>query len=154
MVGNNLKTIQFSETQKKEILNALNNLEKLLKPFIINLTPRQKDKTPDIQVATLPFVTRVIQHIDNNGASVPVTFNADLLKSDLNTLSVLSECYFRLSGISELINDTIKLIGNEAYKFALQYFNFMENSAKLKDENAQEIYEDLKAYLVKPPEEP
>jgi len=93
---------------------------------------------------TIPFVAKVIEYADAEPEFVPGYMDVPELKKDFQATETINQMYRPLVQIVSNLNDTLMLCGGEAYKAALQFYNYVKGAAKNNVPDAKVIYDDLK----------
>jgi len=115
-----------------------------LKPYLIALSKEERKKLPKMGDRTIPFVEKVIEYATAQPEFVPPYMDIPELKNDFNAVTTLNQVYRPLNQIDSNLNDTLLLSGSEAYKAALQFYNYVKQAAKNNVPDAKVIFEELK----------
>lgn len=114
-------------------------------PWLISLTPEERNASNRIGARSYPFVSKVIEYDETHPEYMPTYVDRAELKKDfklwgeLNTMIRISEL------LTESISDTAIQAGNEAMEAALAYYASVRNAAKRNAAGAQTIYDNLKS---------
>ncbi len=142
-IDNKVK-IQFTAEQKTSIDGAIKLLKDTLGPVLISLTPDEKKSMLILGGKTLSFVNKNLMYSNQNPEFIPSYLNQNEWTIDMEAWNNLAPINSQLKELSSLLNDTIALCGNEAYRQALTYYNNVKQAAKDNVPSAKPIYEELK----------
>jgi hypothetical protein len=136
--------IEFTEEQKTAINAALKSLKDTLGPVLTSLTPDEKKSMLILGDKSLSFVNKNLMFSKQNPEFMPSYLDQNEWSIDLLAWSDLALIGSQIKELNSLINDTIALCGNEAYRQALTYYNNVKQAAKDNVPSAKPIYEELK----------
>ena len=142
-------SIEIVPADLQKILDAMGVIANTFKPYLIALTPEERQRIPKMSDATLPFVQKALDYASTNPSFVPAYIDVSELKTDLVAVNVLAEVQRPLAQISQSLEDTMMLCGSEAYIAALAFYNSVKLAAKLKVPGAESIYEELSTRFAK-----
>ena len=140
----NVVSVQIPAPQMKEILQKTQELQALLKPYTIALTPKNRQEGLKMSDKSLPFVEKVAEYAQSKPDFTPPFMAVEELKIDLKAVNDLTQVYRELNQLNQNLNDTIMQSGSEAFAEALAYYNSVKQAAKMQRPNAKAVYEDLK----------
>lgn len=123
---------------------ALQQVQTILAPYVIALTPDQRKTIPKMSDGTEPFVAKVVEYADDDPQFLPPFVNKEEFEKDWNAVSGLLPLLRTCTQIADTLNDTAMLAGSEAYISALSYYNSVKQAAKVNVPDAKAIYEDLR----------
>lgn len=127
----------------------LNEVTKILNPYLIALTPIERHDLPKMSDGTLPFVQKCLDYCQANPEFAPSYINFTGLAEDMKTYEQLQPIFRMIVQLENKLNDTTMEAGAESYVSALSYYNSVKNAAKYDAPGAKAIYEDLKKRFVK-----
>ena len=138
--------IDFNITtaEKAAILQAITDLNNLLKPLLIALDPKEKQSLPKMSDKSIPFVEKVMQYMKSDAQFVPSYINVTDTDNDYKAFSDLREFLRPLAQITSNLDDTAVMAGSETWQAALTYYNAVKQAAKMGVPDAKAIYEDLR----------
>lgn len=136
-------SIEIPEADLQAIKAALQQIQGLLEPYVIALTPEQRKSIPKMSDGSGPFVDKVMDYAVNNSEFLPAFVSLGELQRDWNATSGLMPLLRMVDQIHDTMSDTAMLAGSEAYKGALSYYNSVKQAAKMNAPDAKAIYEDL-----------
>jgi hypothetical protein len=142
-------SIEIPPADLQAIKAALQQVQGLLAPYVVALTPEQRKTIPKMSDGTEPFVDKVMDYAVNNSEFLPAFVSLGELQKDWNATSGLMPLLRMVDQIQDTMSDTAMLAGSEAYKGALSYYNSVKQAAKMNAPDAKAIYEDLRKRFEK-----
>ena len=139
----NLVSLSISESELAEIRKAIEILQKVLSPHLLELTASERESIPKMGDKTVAFVTKATEHAEANTKLVPAFVDVEELRKDLGAIEILRPLFNSLNQLSKGLDDTMTVAGSEAYISALAFYQSVKVGAKLNVAGAQEIYNDL-----------
>jgi len=136
------------------------NEAKALFPFLINLTPEERQALPKMGNDKQPFVTKALSYAQADARIAPPFVSLAELQKDRGLALKLIEVIQQVKPWLQALEDTQMAVGSEAYVTALAIYNSAGQAAKHNVTGASAIYEDLKSYFEQsgggttPPPEP
>lgn len=144
MSNENIVSIQLPEKDLQKVLESLKTINEVLSPYLLALTPQERQNLPKMSDKTFPFVEKSLEYCKSNPEFAPAYMNIEELSIDLKAVEDLTQIYRIVEQLSEGLNDTIMLSGSEAYTSALTYYNSIKQATKINVPKAKAIFEDLK----------
>ena len=123
---------------------ALQQVQSILAPYVIALTPEQRKTIPKMSDGTEPFVAKVIEYAADAPQFLPPFVNREEFDKDWQAISGLLPLLRLCTQIEDTLSDTSMMAGSEAYVSALSYYNSVKQAAKVNAPDAKAIYEDLR----------
>lgn len=139
----NIISIQIPEADVKQVLEYLSKIQEILKPYLIALSPDERQKMLKMGDKTVSFVEKTLDYVKSNPEFVPVYMNVGEFEKDTVAVKNLVGMLNPIMQLEQGINDTEMLAGSEAYTAALIYYNSVKQAAKNNIPNAAAIYDDL-----------
>ena len=138
--------INFNITtaEKAAILQAITDLNNLLKPLLIALDPKEKQSLAKMSDKSIPFVEKVMQYMKSAPQFVPAYIEVTDAENDFKAFEDLREFLRPLAQISSNLDDTAVMAGSEVWQATLAYYNSIKQAAKMGVPDAKAIYEDLR----------
>jgi hypothetical protein len=146
----NSVSIEIPASEMDKVLDALKTIDAVLKPYLVALTPTERQTLPKMSDKTTPFVEKCLEYAQTNPQFAPSYMNVGELLIDMKAISDLTKILRPIEQLNENLNDTTMLSGSEAYTAALTYYNSVKQAAKMNVPNAKTIYEDLVKRFEKP----
>jgi hypothetical protein len=116
----------------------------LLKPYLIALTPAERQEIPKMGPKTLNFVEKSHEYAHENPSLVPNYLEMSEFDTDFADAHGLWTLYNRITQLQEGISDTQMTAGSEAYQAALIFYNSAKVAASQGIHGAKAVYEQLK----------
>ena len=145
----NSVSIDISEEDLTEIHNAIATLKAKLSPYLIAITPAERQAVPKMSDGTIPFVEKAMDYAREDAQFLPPYTDLDEVHKDWNAVKNLVPMLRDIQQVESNLNDTVMVAGSEAYLGALSYYNSVKYATKLNVADAKIIYEDLKQRFQK-----
>ncbi|AFL85271.1 hypothetical protein Belba_2728 [Belliella baltica DSM 15883] len=137
-------SIEIPEADLAAAKAALEQVQSILAPYVIALTPDQRRTLPKMSDGTEPFVAKVVEYANDDPQFLPPFVDKGEFDKDWRAISGLLPLYRLCNQIADNLSDTTMLAGSEAYVSALSYYNSVKQAAKVNVPDAKAIYEDLR----------
>lgn len=131
----NRVSFSLSETDRQDILAALNVLDKKLLPLLVELAQGEARELPTMGDKSYAFVFKALEYAKQYPEYAGLIDVAEFEK-DVNTVGQLREFYVPLSQLTKKVHDTMTLAGSEAYVSGLTYYGSSKEGVKRKLPNA------------------
>lgn len=142
-MNENRISLKFTDTEIRQINEAIGTLVGLLTPKLVALSAAEKKRLSKISDDSIPFNEKVAQYVVSNPEFVPMFRTADDFLTDFSSFKHLRGFIRLLEQIYGNMQDTSMLAGSEADEFARAYYGAVGQAAKMSIPNAQAIYDDL-----------
>ena len=116
----------------------------LLKPYLIALTPDERQEIPKMGPKTLNFVEKSHAYAHENPEFVPPYLQMGEFDTDFADAHGLWVLYNRIRQVEEGVSDTQMTAGSEAFQAALIFYNSVKVAASQNISGAKAVYEELK----------
>lgn len=143
MPDDNRISAALTEANKTAILQKITEIRALL-PFLVNLTPDERQTLPKLGEKTLGFDEKCAGYMAANPKLVPGFVDVDELGKDRALRSPLAEVVRELDALTQSVDDTVTLVGHEIYMSELAFYQNVRQAAKRGIGGAQPIFDDLK----------
>jgi len=127
----------------EEIIKRLDQARAML-PFLINLTPDERQTIPKMGDKTFPFVDKTLEYAALNANLIPPYLDVAELRRDFDLAKQLSQIQNAIAQFHEAVSDTALALGSEAYTASLAFYNSVKTATKSNVPGTNSIYEDLK----------
>ncbi len=127
-----------------QVTDHVTQIQTLLQPYLLALTPEQRQILPKMKDKTVSFVSKALEYANANSQFAPAYLDVKSLADDINTVSELTPVKNPLASLSMQLNDTVMIAGSEAYVAALTFYNSVKQAARRNVPGAKAIYDDLK----------
>jgi hypothetical protein len=131
------------------VTTRLNEIVELMRPYLIALTPAERQELPKMSDGTLPFVQKCLGYCQTNPEFAPPFINFDELAADMKVFEQLLPMYRMVVQLENKLSDTSMQAGAESYLNALSYYNSVKYAAKMNTPGAKAIAEDLSKRFVR-----
>jgi len=128
------------EQAQAKIVEAAN----LLKPYLLALTPAEKQELPKMGPKTLNFVEKSHEYAHENPTLVPPYLEMGEFDTDFADAHGLWKLYNHVRQLQDGISDTQMTAGSEAFQSALVFYNSVKVAASNGVKGAKAVYEELK----------
>ncbi|WP_162342896.1 hypothetical protein [Cyclobacterium salsum] len=150
MSTKNSISIQIPEAELQTARDALNTIKAILSPYLVALSPSERQTIPKMGDGTVPFVEKTMEYAQEDGQFLPPFLDLEEMDKDWNVVKSLMPVLRDIQQLNSNLNDTVTLAGSEAYVGALGYYNSVKYGAKMNAADAKVIYEDLRQRFEKP----
>lgn len=140
----NVVSVQIPDKELQTIKDKATELQDLLKPYLIGLSPEDRQRGLKMSDKSLPFVEKAAEYAKSKPEFTPPFMEVEELAIDLKAVNDLTQVYREVDQLCRGLNDTIMQSGSEAFAEALAYYNAVKQAAKMNRPAAKAIYEDLK----------
>lgn len=140
----NVVSVQIPEKDLETIMKKAQELQNLLKPYLIALRPEERQRGLKMSDKSLPFVEKAAEYAKTCPDFTPPYMEVEELAIDIKAVNDLTQVYRQVDQLCQGLNDTIMQSGSEAFAEALAYYNSVKQAAKMNRPNAKAVYEDLK----------
>jgi hypothetical protein len=140
--------VTISKEEVKKALNSLETIKGTLNPYLAKLSPEERTKIPRLTSNTVQFIKKSIDYISSSDCFTPNFIDIEELRSDYETIKLLTKIIEPLNQLCSDLNDTILLSGREAYKSSLNYYYSIEEETRI-NPKAKLIHKELSVNLDK-----
>ena len=137
---------ELTPAQYDAIVVKINELKVQL-PFLINLTPEERQSLPKMGDSKQPFVTKALQYAQSFPQIAPPFISLPELAKDRTLALTMLQLIQLLKPFVESLEDTQMAVGSEAYVASLSIYNSAGQAAKANVAGAGAIYDDLKSHF-------
>jgi hypothetical protein len=132
-----------------DVNQRLIEIETALKPYLIALSPDERQSLPKMSDKTYPFVEKTMDYTTSAPQFAPPYMDTEGLVNDMKVHGQLTPLYRLVKMLIDGLDDTTMAAGAESYVCALTYYNSVKQAAKMDIPGAKSIYEDLSKRFVK-----
>jgi len=122
----------------------------LLQPYLLALTPAEKQELPKMGPKTLNFVEKSHQAAHENLSLVPPYLEMGAFDVDFADAHGLWKLYNRIRQLEESVADTQMTAGSEAFQAALVFYSSVKVATSNGVKGAKAVYEELKKRFPRP----
>lgn len=143
MPNDNRISATLSAADKTTILTKITEIRALL-PFMINLTPAERQELPKLGDKTLAFDEKCKTYMAQNPTLVPGFVNVTEVDKDRALRLPLNDVLRELTALCEAVGDTTLLAGSEIYMADLAFYQNVRQAAKRGVVGSNSIYDELR----------
>lgn len=120
-----------------QALKQVRDARALLAPYLISLTPDERESIPKMGDKSLAFVTKAAEYAQSLPKLMPQYLDVDAFLIDASVSSDLLELYLEVNGFGLDVDSTRMEAGSEGYTAALVAYNALKTAATLNQPGAQ-----------------
>ena len=143
MTNNNRISLAIPQETVDQVKQLYSQIHSILAPYLLNLSVEERMELPKMGEKSIPFVTKGSEYLGNRDNSVPEYIDKNGLVIDLTGFETIRQILQIAQPTIDLLDDTMKLCGSEAYVTVLMYYNYLKGAAKAGVPGAKTIYDDL-----------
>ena len=132
----------ITDAQRSAVFAAIATIEQNL-DFLVNLTPKQRQKLPKMGNSSQSFVSKAMEIAANNPQFVPPYANLAAMSKDYDLAVRLQGIQMQLASLSEKVTNTQIAAGSEAYVTALALYTSLKAAAKANVPGAKVLADEL-----------
>ena len=132
----------ISEANRTTILQSLGLISSTL-PFLVNLTPAERQALPKMGNLTQSFVSKALEIAANNSQFVPPYVDVDAMRKDYELAVAMQAIEMQTASLLEKLYDTRLAAGSEAYVTALTIYNSLKAASKINAPGAKALVAEL-----------
>jgi hypothetical protein len=151
MSTRNQLSISIPEETIAAVLENLQNCKNLLDPYVLALTPEERQSILKMGDKTVATVLKTKDYVVSNPQFVPSYMNVEEFVADATVVNQLTPITNLATQLSRNVEDTIMVAGSEALQEALLYYGQVKEAASKGIPSAEPIYDDLKQRFAKKP---
>jgi hypothetical protein len=144
MSKENRISITIPPADLQAVQQALANIQAILAPYVVAMTPEDRKKILKMGDSSEPFVSKVMDYAISDPQFLPPYMQVAEMKKDWEAVVNLLPVFRVLQQLDDNLSDTVMLAGSEAYEAALAYYGSVKMAANMNIPGAKAIYDDLK----------
>jgi hypothetical protein len=133
----------LSDDDRAAINAAVATLNDKLLPRLAQLTPADRRNLPKMGDKTVAFVRKAADYARGNPGFAPAYFSTTGMDDGLSVIDELTPLVRRLGQVVQALDDTVLLVGSDAYTGGLSYYQSVKGAAKARHPGALPIADDL-----------
>lgn len=141
---NNLHNKTIPTDVLKQATDKLNEINALLKPYLLTLTPDERKYILKKGDKSDSFVNKALEYTKTNPEFIPQFLNASDFEIDVTDADNLIGIISMATQLYNGLDDTAMIAGSEGYYAALAYYNSVQMAVSQNIPGAKAIYEELK----------
>lgn len=138
----NLIDAQLSTENENLAIQKLKETESLF-PFMVKLSPQERQTLPKMGKKTLDFVERSMVYARENPELVPPYMSIEAQERDMELSKQVQRVLAILEPFCEKLRDTHMLLGSEAYATSRVFYTTVKGAAKAGVPGSETIANDL-----------
>ena len=142
----NYISAQLTNEKMEKIKSLLGQIEEEL-PFLINLSPSERQAIPTMDNVRKPFVEKALSYGQSIGEIVPAYVDLEELKRDLDLYEKLQEINRKIGPMAEKVDDTTKAVSADAYGVGLTIYTSSKMAQKNGYPGIDGVVDDLKSFF-------
>lgn len=151
MSTRNQLSISIPEETIAAVLENLQNCKNLLEPYVLALTPEERQSILKMGDKTVATVLKTKEYVVTNPQFVPSYMNVEEFVADATIVNQLTPITNLATQLFRNVEDTVMVAGSEALQEALLYYGQVKEAASKGIPSAEPIYDDLKQRFAKKP---
>ena len=140
----NLISIELTPQEVTDINAAIDIIEAIINPKVVNLTPAERQRYGRLGDETENFVVKTLTYTEQKPDIIPFFIDTNELKLDVQSRNAVGPVLKRLSILTEKLEDTHKVIGWDLYNAIIAVYRNVKMLSKQDVPGTTIIYEDLK----------
>src|SRR5687767_4015060 len=93
MPQENKVSIRLKPEGQKKVIDSLMFASEVLKPYLVALTPAERQELPKMSDGTVPFVQKTLEYAQINAQFVPAYVDVKELKVDFDAVEALAHIF-------------------------------------------------------------
>jgi hypothetical protein len=117
----------LSDADKEAVMAAIKTIRDKL-PFLIDISTEDRANMLKMGDKSRAFVQKTMELVNQNDGFLPRSFDVDEMRKDINLLNDLYPILQGLNQLQELVDDTVMVVGSEAYAAALITYRYAKDA--------------------------
>ncbi len=143
MAQQNRISVTIPQKTIDDVTKHIADIKSLLKAYLYPLTVDERQSLVKMGDKSRPFVSKALEYSKTNSDFAPKSINITEWQKDFDAAEDLTPIKNQLTQLLSDIDDTVMMLGTEAYDPARWYYNNVQFAASKGDMSAKPIYEDL-----------
>ena len=146
----NLKKIsaEIPQEQETQVLQYVKDIESHL-PFLVDLNSKERIRLAKLSRGRVDMVDCSFIHATSSPRYLPSFVTLGGFKKDVDLRDCLQRIGAEIDSLKEKIDDTILLVGSEAYRSARLFYKIVKAAAGVGEEDAERIAKDISCHFKK-----
>ncbi|AFY75371.1 hypothetical protein Syn7502_03532 [Synechococcus sp. PCC 7502] len=123
----NRVSANLSQADKDAVMAALATIKAKL-PFLIDIPAEERKTMLKMGDKSRTFVQKTMELVNQNDGFLPRAFEVEEMRKDVQLLNDLYPMLQAVNQLQELIDDTVMVVGSEAYAAALVVYRYAKDS--------------------------
>ena len=117
----------LSEADLNEIMAAIDTLKQKM-PFLVDLSKQDRVSMLKMGDKSRAFVQKMMEVVKQNQDFLPRSFDVDEMQKDVDLLLKLYPVLLALQQFTDLLEDTVMVVGSESYAAALVAYRYAKDA--------------------------
>jgi len=126
-MSENRVSASLSVADQEAVMAAIATIKNKL-PFLIDISVEDRQNMLKMGDKSRAFVQKTMDLVNQNDDFLPRGFDVDEMRKDVKLLADLYPILQGLNQLQELVDDTIMVVGSEAYAAALVAYRYAKES--------------------------
>jgi len=123
----NRVSANLSQADKDAVMAALATIKAKL-PFLIDIPTEERKTMLKMGDKSRTFVQKTMELVNQNDGFLPRAFEVEEMQKDVQLLNDLYPMLQAVNQLQELMDDTVMVVGSEAYAAALVAYRYAKDS--------------------------
>ena len=141
-VNFNLISTSLSDEAHAAVIDSIKAIETQI-PFAITLPVEEKVALPGVGIKTVEFIDKTYEYALKNPTLVPQFLDMVEYEKDTKLTTQLRTIMNHLVPLVDKINDTLALVGSEAYSSSRIFYHHVKNAARGNVPGASSVAKEL-----------
>ena len=137
----------ISPEDLQAVKDMIASINELLEPYLITLSPEERDKLLEMSEQCEPFVAKVMDYAVTNPEFLPPFVQIEDVKKDWHDSSSFLSIFRSIQKLESNLSDTVRVISSDAFETALIYFNWVKLATEMNVPYSKIICDDLNKSL-------
>ena len=115
------------EGDLNEIMTAIDTLKQKM-PFLVDLSKQDRVSMLKMGDKSRAFVQKMMEVVKQNQDFLPRSFDVDEMQKDVDLINQLYPIFLALQQFTDLLEDTVMVVGSEAYAAALVAYRYAKDA--------------------------
>ncbi|MGV8878503.1 MAG: hypothetical protein ACOH2A_05690 [Sphingobacteriaceae bacterium] len=142
-MNQNKISVTISDGELAEAAKKLNEVQTLLMPYLIALSPDERQTIIKMGDKTSAFVEKALEYAVNKPTLTPGFIELPEWQIDSRAQGSLVKLLRMVQQLGSNLDDTAMLCGSESYASALGFYHNVKQASKMNVPDAKSIFEDL-----------
>ena len=129
------------------VKDMITSINELLEPYLITLSPEERNKLLEMSEECEPFVNKVMDYAVTNPEFLPPFVQVKDIKKDWADTSSLLPIFRSIQQLESNLGDTVMVISSDAFETALIYFSWVKIATEMNVPYSKTICDDLNKSL-------
>ena len=139
---------EIPQEQETQVIQYVKDIESLL-PFLIGLNSKERMRLAKLSRKRVDMVERSFIHATSIPRYLPSFVTLEGFKQEVDLRDSLQRIAAEIDSLREKIDDTIILVGSEAYRSARLFYKTIKAAASVGEEDAERIAKDISYHFKK-----